>query len=119
MTYESVILIFAKGIDILGVAVISLGIFISTIIIAYKFIIDNNPSFKIYRENISKVVLVGLELLIAGDIIRSVANFPSINDAIILGIIVAIRMVLSFQLQIEITGKLPWKKERRLSDNRK
>jgi hypothetical protein len=51
-----------------------------------------------------------LEVLVAGDLIRTVAVDPTMNNVIILGVIVLIRTFLSFSLEIEIEGTLPWKR---------
>ena len=55
-------------------------------------------------------ILLGLEILVAADLIRTITSKPSIEDALILGLIVLIRTVLSMSIQIEIEGVLPWRK---------
>ncbi|WP_454137808.1 DUF1622 domain-containing protein [Microbacterium paulum] len=55
-------------------------------------------------------MLLGLEILVAADLIRTITSKPSIEDALILGLIVLIRSVLSMSIQIEIEGVLPWRK---------
>ena len=55
-------------------------------------------------------ILLGLEVLVAADLIRTITSKPSIEDALILGIIVLIRTVLSMSIQIEIEGVVPWKR---------
>ncbi len=56
------------------------------------------------------VILLGLEILVAADLVRTVTSTPSLPDAIVLAIIVLIRTVLSFSLQVEIEGVAPWKR---------
>ena len=55
-------------------------------------------------------ILLGLEVLVAADLIRTITSKPSMEDALILGIIVLIRTVLSMSIQIEIEGTLPWRR---------
>ena len=54
--------------------------------------------------------LLGLELLVAADIVKTVTSKPSLTDAAILGMIVLIRTVLSFTIEVEIDGVVPWRK---------
>ncbi len=54
--------------------------------------------------------MLGLELLVAGDIIRTVAVSPSFTTVGVLAAIVLIRTFLSFSLEVELTGRLPWQK---------
>src|SRR5262249_28936905 len=64
-----------------------------------------------YRQDIGRAILLGLEFLIAGDIIRTVVVAPTIQNVLVLGLIVLIRTFLSLSLQLEIEGKLPWQRE--------
>ena len=62
----------------------------------------------IFRKSLGRAILIGLELLVAGDIIRTVAVEPSIESLLVLGGIVLIRTFLSISLEVEIEGKWPW-----------
>jgi uncharacterized membrane protein len=64
-----------------------------------------------YRQDIGRAILLGLEFLIAGDIIRTVVVAPTIQNVLVLGLIVLIRTFLSLSLQLEIEGRLPWQRE--------
>lgn len=55
--------------------------------------------------------MLGLEFLIAGDIIRTVVVAPTLQNVLVLGLIVLIRTFVSLSLQLEIEGKLPWQRE--------
>jgi uncharacterized membrane protein len=55
-------------------------------------------------------ILLGLEFLVAADIIRTVAVEPSLENVLVLGLIVLIRTFLSFSLEVEIDGTLPWRR---------
>ena len=65
------------------------------------------------RNDIGRGILLSLELLIAADIIRTVAVVPTLRGVLILGLIVLIRTFLSMALQIELEGRLPWKPHQR------
>ena len=65
-----------------------------------------------FREQLGRTILLGLEFLVAADIIRTVAVTPDARSVAVLGGIVLIRTFLSFSLQLEVTGYWPWQKAR-------
>lgn len=67
-------------------------------------------AFKILRVSVGSAILLGLEILVAADLVRTITSKPSIDEALILGMIVIIRTILSMSIQIEIEGVLPWKR---------
>lgn len=67
-------------------------------------------AFGTLRNTLGGAILLGLEVLVAADLIRTITSKPSLEDALILGLIVLIRTVLSMAIQIEIDGVLPWKR---------
>lgn len=67
-------------------------------------------AFSVLRNTLGAAILLGLEVLVAADLIRTITSKPSIEDALILGIIVIIRTVLSMSIQIEIEGVVPWRR---------
>ena len=71
---------------------------------------DGARAFKTLRNSIGGAILLGLELLVAADIVKTVTSKPSLTDAAILGLIVLIRTVLSFTIEVEIDGVAPWRK---------
>ena len=64
------------------------------------------------RRDLGRVILLGLEVLIVADIIRTIVVDQSVESVTVLGIIVLIRMILSFSLEVEIDGMWPWKQWR-------
>ncbi len=64
--------------------------------------------YRVFRQRLGRAILLGLELLVAADIIRTVAVTPTFTSAGVLGIIVAIRTFLSVSLEVELEGRLPW-----------
>jgi uncharacterized membrane protein len=67
------------------------------------------PAYKGYRRNLGRGILLGLEFLVIGDIIGTVAVEPSFENLGVLALIVLIRTFLSFSLEVEIEGRLPWR----------
>jgi uncharacterized membrane protein len=100
-----------KAIDALGVAVIVLGIALATVLLARRWR-ETEDHVRAYRQDIGRAILLGLEILVAADIIRTVAVSPTFTSAGVLAIIVVIRTFLSFTLELELTGRWPWQKRR-------
>lgn len=69
-----------------------------------------SAAFQVLRTTLGSAILLGLEVLVAADLIRTITSKPSLEDAAILGLIVLIRTVLSMSIQIEIEGVLPWRR---------
>jgi uncharacterized membrane protein len=67
----------------------------------------------ILRASLGSVILLGLEVLVAADLVRTVAVAPTLPNVLILGVIVLIRTFLSFSLEVEINGVVPWRRAMR------
>jgi uncharacterized membrane protein len=104
--------LIATCIEVSGVAIIVIGAVAATIYFVFGglFGVGWPGAFHLYRANLGRGILLGLELLVAADIIGTVAVTPSINNLIILGLIVLIRTFLSFSLEVEIEGRWPWRR---------
>ena len=100
---------FADGI---GVAVLVAGLILAAFLALRTWYRtgDGAKTYSVLRRTLGGGILAGLEVLVAGDLIRTVAVDPTMNNVIILGVIVLIRTFLSFSLEIEIEGTLPWKR---------
>ena len=102
----------ALWIEITGVAVMIAGGLVAT----WFFVTDllgeptRKEAYHGYRANLGRAILLGLELLVAGDIIATVLVDTSLENVAALGAIVLIRTFLSFSLETEIEGSLPWKR---------
>jgi uncharacterized membrane protein len=96
-------------VDVGGVAVILLGAIVSTG--AYLLsVLRGESSIQLYRKNVGRSLLLGLEFLVGGDIIRTVSvAHPDLMDVIVLGAIVAIRTAMSWAMEVEIDGRWPWR----------
>jgi len=102
----------ATAVEIGGVAVILIGAISATWIFLQRTRVREAwpKAFHQYRANLGRGILLGLELLVAADIIGTVAVEPTIDNLKVLGLIVLIRTFLSFSLQVEIDGCLPWRR---------
>ncbi len=99
-----------RAVDAVGVLVIVAGAILAT----GRFIInrhaETSKSYRLYRQDLGRAILLGLEFLIAGDIIRTVVVAPTLENIVILGLIVLIRTFLSMALQLEVEGRWPWQR---------
>jgi uncharacterized membrane protein len=108
MSYSDVIEKIGTAIDAAGVAVIVAGAAIAFVICVVGLSRRERDVYRRFRQRLGQTILLGLELLVAGDIIRTVAITPSLTSVAILAAIVLIRTFLSFSLEVEITGRWPW-----------
>lgn len=97
-------------VDAAGVAVIVVGIIAATGRALWVAPPPGLDRYMAYRQNLGRAILLGLELLVAGDIIKTVAVAPTLQNMAVLGAIVIIRTFLSFSLELEINGRWPWQK---------
>jgi uncharacterized membrane protein len=98
--------------EFVGVAALAIGFIVSLVLAVSVWIRTGNGStaFRTLRESFGGTILLGLELLVAADLVKTVTSSPTLTDAIVLGIIVVIRTILSFSLQVEIDGVAPWRR---------
>jgi uncharacterized membrane protein len=109
-TFQSVIETVGMVIDGAGVAAIVIGTIAATVFAGGRLVRRQRPVYRPYRQFLGRSILLGLELLVAADIIRTVAITPTLESVAVLAAIVLIRTFLSFALELEITGRWPWQK---------
>src|SRR6201999_2468914 len=97
-----------KGIDAIGVAVIAGGAILAVFLTIGRIRQEDGGAYEFFRRRPGRAILLGLEFLVAADIIRTVAVTPTAQSVAVLGGIVLIRTFLSFSLQLEVTGAWPW-----------
>jgi uncharacterized membrane protein len=105
----------ARGVEVIGIATLVLGL-AAALVQAARVLAGGRggeEAYRAVRTVFGRSILLGLEFLVAADIIRTVAVEPSLENVAVLGVIVLIRTFLSFSLEVEIDGSLPWR--RRLS----
>ena len=110
--FEHALEIIVLALEIAGIAAIVIGAMISLGIYARDLGADKaHPAcFHSLRANLGRSILLGLEFLVAADIIKTVAFELTLENVVLLGGIVLIRTFLSFSLQVEIDGQWPWRR---------
>ena len=110
MSFEQTMDDIARGVEILGVATLLMGLAASLVSGALEFFGGEGPAsaYRTIRAVFARSILLGLEFLVAADIIRTVAVQPSLENVAVLGLIVLIRTFLSFALEVELDGRWPW-----------
>jgi uncharacterized membrane protein len=108
--FDRALHLIAAGFEAIGVAVIALGL-AAAIVQALRRVLRGEARDDLYhpfRTTLARGILLGLEFMVAADIIGTVAVAPTLENLVVLGLIVLIRTFLSFSLQLEITGRWPW-----------
>lgn len=102
----------AISFEVVGVSAMALGFLVAVAISIGAWVRTRSgaTAFTTLRQSFGGVILLGLEVLVAADLVRTVTSTPSLTDAVVLALIVLIRTVLSFSLQIEIDGVAPWRR---------
>jgi uncharacterized membrane protein len=100
----------ATGIELLAVTIIVATIALATLVYLGRIArgLADVTTYRGYRHQVARALLLGLELLVAADIIRTVALAPTLRNVLILGLLVIIRTVLSWGLVVEIEERWPW-----------
>ncbi len=107
-----------RAIEAAGIAAIMLGILLATLRFAVRRLrgAAGRLTFQTYRGDVGRAILLGLEFLVAADIIATVAIDPTLESVAVLAGIVAIRTFLSVALEVEIEGRWPWQPRREHGD---
>jgi uncharacterized membrane protein len=120
VTYENVIGDVVKVVEAAGVAIMVVGGVVAFGQQAWQArrTETRKGSYERLRRDLGRVILLGLEVLIIADIVRTVVVEPTLESVAVLGAIVVIRIILSFSLEVEIEGAWPWARHRVPSSNR-
>lgn len=105
----------ALGIEMLGAVVIVsgvVGVAITRGTVRFLSQLDKPGAFQNYKQQLGKTLLLGLEFLVAGDVVRTVALEPTLTNVGVLGMLVVIRTFLSWSLTVEIEGRWPWQRSK-------
>jgi uncharacterized membrane protein len=94
--------------------VVVVGLLVATgaFLLSQRDRVDRTTAYRVYRQQIGKAILLGLEFLVAADIIRTVAVVPTFQGVGVLAVLVAVRTFLSFTLDAELEGRWPWQSRR-------
>ena len=114
MNQVEMIKVVSDAMDALGVAVVSIGVLWGLILFMKNLVTQKtDDAYKVFRVQIVRSLILGLEVLVAGDVIRTVAISPTLMSVGVLGAIVVIRCFLSWSLTLEIDGRWPWQAPRK------
>jgi len=101
----------ARSIEVAAVVAITIAITAALVgAVIARFQSDWNTAFEVFKRNTARGMLVGLDLLIAADIIKTVTQEPTIENTVTLGLLVLIRTFLSWSIVLELTGRWPWQR---------
>jgi uncharacterized membrane protein len=113
-SFEEGVELVGKAIEVAGVGVTVVGIIAASVLFLWRlrrgWDLDH---YRRYRRAIGRAILLGLEFLVAGDIIRTVAVSPTFTSVGVLAAVVLVRTFLSFSLEVELEGRWPWQRDRR------
>lgn len=111
MAFTSLLADVARIFEAIGAAVLVVGLVWSVVLATHVWRAAGGSSgFQTLRETFGSVLLLGLEILVAADLITTVAVAPTLRNVVVLGLIVLIRTFLSVSLQVEIDGQVPWRR---------
>ena len=111
MHYEELMENVVKAFEVAGVAVLAIGSMIALVdATAALRRGERRSAYERARQRVGRSILLGIEVLIIADIITTITIDPTVESALTLGLIVLVRTFLSFSLEIELTGALPWRR---------
>jgi len=111
VTFEAAMEAVVRGFEIAGIAILAVGSLRAAVVAAAAFIRGGRAGvYERARVQVGQAILLGLEVLIIADIVLTVTIDQTIESAATLGIIVLVRTFLSFSLEIELEGIVPWRR---------
>ncbi len=110
MSYEDTISDAVRVVEAAGAAIMVVGGFGAFVVFVARAMSPQgrSGSYEALRRNLGRAILLGLEVLIVADIVRTIVVDPTFESVTVLGAIVVIRILLSFSLEVEIDGMWPW-----------
>jgi uncharacterized membrane protein len=113
VSYEQTITDVSRAVEVAGIATLVIGglyaLWAFSVRVARR---GGADSYEGLRRSLGRSILLGLEILVAADIIRTIAITPTFASVGVLGLIVVVRTFLSFSLEVELDGRWPWRKAR-------
>jgi uncharacterized membrane protein len=111
VSFTDVMVSVVHGFEVAGVAVLVIGSLWALVNAGVAFWRGEGPNVYVQaRQQLGRAILLGLEILIIADIVQTITITPTVESALTLGIIVLVRILLSFSLEIELEGVLPWRR---------
>lgn len=114
MSFQESMELVGEAIDVAGVVAIVVGTVVATLLAGRDLLgrgSGERDTYESYRQRLGRSILLGLELLVAADIIKTVAITPTFESVGVLALIVVVRTFLSWSLELEISGRWPWQKK--------
>ena len=109
----AVVELLMRWIEAAGIGIITIGVIAASVqFLAGLRGLPFDDAYGLYRRRLGQAILLGLEFLVAADIIGTVAVEPTLQSVGVLGLIVLVRTFLSMALEIEMEGRLPWRRIR-------
>jgi uncharacterized membrane protein len=111
MTFKEAMEHAVQGFEVLGVTILVIGSAVA--LVAYVTAVGQGRPRDAYeqaRQTVGRAILLGLEVLIIADIVQTITIDPTLDNAAALGVLVLVRTFLSFSLEIELDGSLPWRR---------
>jgi uncharacterized membrane protein len=106
----------AQGIEALAVAIIVIAIVYGSVRFLLSIADKPDDAYERYKNHLGKGLLLGLEFLVAADVVRTVVLEPTLQNVMILGLLVVIRTFLSWSLVVEIEGSWPWQRKKSVEE---
>ena len=111
MHFEVWMELAVKAFEVVGVAILAVGSVIALVRAAMSTVRgERSSTYERARRDVGRSILLGLEVLIIADIVETITIDPTLESALSLALIVAVRTFLSFSLEIELDGIVPWRK---------
>jgi len=113
---REIIELAARAVEAFAVIIIVTAIIHGSVEFLVNITAKSDLAYERYKSQLGKGLLLGLEFLVAADVVRTVILEPTLQNVLSLGLLVVIRTFLSWSLVVEIEGKWPWQGRRRSSD---
>lgn len=111
ISFDEMMEAVVRGFEVAGVAILVLGSLAAFVSAALSYRrVGGRRAYEATRRNVGRAILLGLEFLIIADIVMTITVDPTLRSAAALGVIVLVRTFLSFSLEIELEGSLPWRR---------
>jgi uncharacterized membrane protein len=111
MSFDGAMEGIVRGFEVSGVAILVVGSLVAFVSAALSYRrVGGRRAYEAARRNVGRAILLGLELLVIADIVMTITVDPTLESAVALGVIVLVRTFLSFSLEIELDGSLPWRR---------
>ena len=109
--YEDVVDDVVRAIEGFGVVIMVVGGILAFLWSGRDLLRGHDDVYRRLRQHLGRVILLGLEVLIIADIVQTITIDPTLESALTLALIVFVRTFISFSLEIELDGVVPWRKQ--------